>query len=100
MAVHLIWSQVAQEDFKEIIGHIRNNNPSAAKSFAKLLIERIGLLASFPELGRVVPERNDPLIREISYRSYRIVYRLSPARNALEIARIWHAARGEPEFQN
>jgi len=99
MAAHLIWSRVAQEYLKEIIGYIRKDNPSAAKSFSKLLIERTELLADFPEMGRVVPEQDDPRVREISYRSYRIVYRLSPAKNIIEITRLWHAARGEPELE-
>jgi toxin ParE1/3/4 len=100
MAVHLIWTKVAQKDLKEIIGYIRKDNPSAAKSFSNLLVERAEILTKFPEMGHIVPECEDPEIREISYRSYRIIYRFIPTRNMVEIARLWHAARGEPEFEN
>jgi plasmid stabilization system protein ParE len=99
MAVNLIWTQVAQDDLEEVIGYIRNENPSVAKSFSKLLIDQVELLADFPELGHVVPERDDPQIREIGYRNYRIIYRLTLAKDIVEIVRIWHAARGTPEFK-
>ena len=32
----------------------------------------------FPQSGRIAPERNDPKIREILERPYRIVYRVLP----------------------
>jgi plasmid stabilization system protein ParE len=35
-------------------------------------------------------------IRKIIYRPYRIVYRLDVERQLVEIARVWHAARGAP----
>ena len=47
--------------------------------FAKITIQKIFSavqhLKNFPHIGRIVPEINDPNIREILYRSYRIVYR-------------------------
>lgn len=33
-------------------------------------------LESFPQLGRMVPEYQQPSVRELLYRQYRIVYRL------------------------
>jgi plasmid stabilization system protein ParE len=50
------------------------------------------------ELGRLVPELADPLIREIIVRSYRVVYRLDDSRHLVEVIRFWHAARGTPEI--
>ena len=50
-------------------------------------------------MGRVVPELDDPLIREIIVRrSYRVIYRLNRAEHMVEIIRFWHAARGIPEI--
>ena len=98
MAVHLIWSPLAQGDLKEVIEYIKNDNPPAAEKFSKLLIERAELLDDFPEMGHVVSECDDPQIREIGFRNYRIVYRLTRAKTMVEIIRVWHAARGEPEF--
>ena len=45
-------------------------------------------IASFPKIGRVVPEYNDPNLRERIYGNYRIVYRLKD--DVVEIAAISH----------
>jgi plasmid stabilization system protein ParE len=55
-------------------------------------------LADFPESGRVVPEFDDPNIREVIRRPCRIVYRVKSREQTVEIVRIWHAARGIPEL--
>ena len=57
------------------------------------------MLEKFPELGRVVPEFGEPSIREIVVRrNYRVVYRVNPQEQLIEIIRFWHAARGVPEI--
>ena len=45
----------------------------------------------------MVSEFDDPNIREIIFRSYRIVYRVNHEQKAVEVSRFWHAARGTPE---
>jgi len=62
------------------------------------LIDRALTLRTFPERGRVVPEFADPQIREIIFKSYRIVYRVRAGH--VEIIRFWHAARGTPEIDS
>jgi plasmid stabilization system protein ParE len=52
----------------------------------------------FPQLGRVVPEENDETIREIIFRSYRIIYKVMAEKEIVAIARVWHGARGDPEI--
>ena len=61
-------------------------------------IDRALTLATLPERGRVVPELGEPDIREIIFKSYRIVYRVRPGR--VEVIRFWHAARGTPEIDS
>jgi toxin ParE1/3/4 len=56
-------------------------------------------LADFPESGRIVPEFGDPTIREVIRRPCRIVYRVDHRKRTVEIARVWHAARGAPIIQ-
>jgi hypothetical protein len=41
---------------------------------------------NFPELGRIVPEYRNDCIREIIFRSYRIVYRVNHDAKLCEIA--------------
>ena len=54
-------------------------------------------MAVFPQSGRLVPEKKDPLIPETLVGSYRIIYRVDEAQQVVALARIWHSARGTPE---
>jgi plasmid stabilization system protein ParE len=54
-------------------------------------------LSTFPESGRMVPERNDPSIREVVVKPYRVVYRLKPG--LVEIATVFRASRMSPESE-
>ena len=98
MAFKIIWSEQAREDLREIITFIALDNPATAESFGYLLMTKVDALAQFPRLGRVVPEEDDEDIREIIFRSYRIVYQVIEKQQVVAIARIWHGARGEPEI--
>lgn len=96
MACKLIWSPAARDDLRDIVRFIARDNPRRAESFGYELMTRTDILHDHPEAGRIVPEYRNPRIREIIYRPYRIVYRLDIERQLVEIARVWHAARGAP----
>jgi toxin ParE1/3/4 len=96
MACRLIWSPAARDDLRDIVRFIARDNPHRAESFGYELMTRTDILHDHPEAGRVVPEYRNPRIREIIYRPYRIVYRLDTERQLVEIARVWHGARGSP----
>jgi addiction module RelE/StbE family toxin len=94
----IVWTLRSREDLRDIATFIAKDNPAAALKLGDLIFARVDTLEKFPELGRVVPERNQPNIREIVVKNYRIVYRLHPKENFLAILRVWHGARGEPEI--
>lgn len=96
MACKLIWSPVSRDDLRDIVRFIARDNPGRAESFAYQLMAKADVLEQHPEIGRSVPEHRNPQIREIIFRPYRIVYRFDQERKLIEIARIWHAARGTP----
>jgi plasmid stabilization system protein ParE len=52
-------------------------------------------LLRFPELGRVVPEREDPDLRELIIRPFRLVYRRLP--DTIEVVTVFRATRLFPE---
>lgn len=97
MAYKLIWSPVSRNDLRDIVRFIARDNPQRAESFAYQLMAQTDMLQEHPEIGRSVPEHRDTAIREIIFRPYRIVYRVDHTRRLVEIARIWHAARGTPD---
>jgi len=96
MACALIWSPAARDDLHDIVRFIAHDNPQRAESFGYELITRAEILREHPEAGRIVPEYRDPRIREVMHRPYRIIYRLDIERRLVEIARVWHGARGTP----
>jgi plasmid stabilization system protein ParE len=97
MAYKLIWSPVSRDDLRGIVRFIASGNPQRAESFAYELMARTDTLQDHPEMGRSVPEHRNATVREIIFRPYRIVYRVDHARKVVEIARVWHAARGMPD---
>ena len=98
MAYQLIWSPVSRDDLRDIVRFISHDSPPHAQAFALRLISHADMLLEQPESGRMVPEYRVRHIREIVFRPYRIIYRVDHARRMIEIARVWHAARGHPEI--
>lgn len=98
MAYRLIWAPSARLDLKELASYIGESRPRASASFVKNVFCAVEHLADFPKSGRVVPEFDDPNIREVIRKPCRIVYRVKPQRRIVEIVRIWHAARGIPQL--
>jgi toxin ParE1/3/4 len=96
MAYKLIWSPVSRDDLRDIVRFIARDNPERAESFAYEIMAQTDKLHDHPEIGRSVPEHRRVAIREIVFTPYRIVYRVDHARRLVEIARVWHAARGTP----
>ncbi len=85
------WTPQAATDLEAITEFIARDSPQSASLFAINIINAVERLEDFPELGRLVPEKNDPQIRELLLGNYRIVYRVR--RRTAEILTIHHAAR-------
>ena len=98
MAYRLTWSPSARFDLREIFTYIAEGDPDAAGRFIQSLFDVVERLPTFPGSGRIVPEFGDSCIREVIRRPCRIVYRINPDSETIEIARVWHAARGTPEL--
>lgn len=98
MAYRLSWSPTARFDLRNLSAYIADDNPIAARRFVQSVMQTVDRLTAFPESGRVVPEFNDPMIREVIRKPCRIVYRVKTHKKLIEIARVWHAARGIPQL--
>jgi len=72
---------------------------TAAEQFLGRIFQTVERLADFPESGWIVPEFGDTAIREIILKPLRIVYRVDTGSRVVEIARVWHAARGIPDIE-
>ena len=74
------FSANAVADLEDIALHIAKDNPLAAEAWVQKLIVAAERAATMPRAGRVVPEMEDPDIREVLLKTYRILYRVEAAR--------------------
>lgn len=98
MDFKIVWTPLARVDLRKIVSYIARDNPEAARRVGERILAAVEVLRSMPELGRVVPERQSPDIREIIQGYYRIVYRVREERRVVVVWRIWHGARGTPHL--
>ena len=98
MAVEISWSFQAEIDLQDLILFVCADGSVAGEVFIRALLEKIELLADFPQMGRVLPEHPASGYRELVHRDYRLIYRFAPSQAGIEMIRIWHGARGTPEL--
>jgi plasmid stabilization system protein ParE len=72
----LKWSERARRDLHAIHAYIAADDPTAARGWVAKLQARASGAASIPLAGRVVPEVEEPDVREVLLRNYRIVHRI------------------------
>ena len=89
------WAETAASDLESIHNYIRNDSPAYAQAVVSRLYAAVDQLRTFPDSGRVVPERSDPNLRELIRPPYRIVYQR--CEGSVEILTVFHAARMFPE---
>src|SRR2546423_13199437 len=99
MGFPVILTPQSQDDLRDIVSYIARDNSERARAFGYLLIDKALSIGPMPERGRVVPELNDPAVREIIHGAYRIIYELLREPDTVYILRFWHAAQGEPEIR-
>lgn len=98
MGAKILIAPSARNDLRDIVAFAALHNPAAAERLGFALVARAESLAAFPDRGRVVPEYNDPQLRELLHLSYRVIYRINQAVQTVEVVRFWHAARGFPRL--
>jgi len=85
------WTPQAADDLEAICTFIARDAPQVAATFADRVIRATDRLASFPYLGRVVPELGIDNIREIVVGSYRVIYRIR--QEEVHVLTVHHGAR-------
>jgi plasmid stabilization system protein ParE len=91
VAREVVWAPRARSDARLALDYIHRESPEAARRFATALVTAARSLAELSERGRIVPELEDPSVRELLLSRYRVVYEVFPARVA--VVRIIHASR-------
>lgn len=82
---HVRLTEQAQRELDAIVAYYeRVGAAEFAEVFEEKVVEKLRLLERFPRMGRVVPEIGDEAIREVLYRSYRMVYVVDRADEEVE----------------
>lgn len=90
--VTIVWTEISIEDLKEIFDFIAEDSIRYATITSNKIFKRAQNISSNVHIGRIVPEFNDPLIREVIEGNYRIIYRVLNE-NQAAILRVYHSAR-------
>jgi plasmid stabilization system protein ParE len=65
--------------------------PEVGDQLVAEIFQRVEALADHPEIGRIVPEFDQPFLRELIHPPFRVVYRRDPSR--VRIVRVWRSER-------
>ena len=90
----ILWSPQALHDLEAVRDYVAVDSPRYADLVLERIVRAVERLRDFPQSGRIVPERNDPSLREIIVRPYRVVYRLRG--DQAEVVTVFRASRQFP----
>lgn len=85
------FSDLAQQDLRNIFAYIAADNPGAAAKFVAGLKASCQSLAEYPELGERIAQPGGGAYRRFVVRNYVVFYRI--IEDGVEIASVIHGAR-------
>jgi addiction module RelE/StbE family toxin len=91
----IVWSPDAESDLKGIRDYIAHDSQRYAALVLQRIVAGVERLATFPESGRLVPELDNPAIREVIVDVFRVVYRYEGA--TVEIVTVFRGSRAFPD---
>ena len=94
--VKIEWSKIANDNLLQIYNYIYQDSIYYAAKTVNKIIQITDNLDFSQYIGRKVFEYGDDNIRELIYKSYRIIYEINLDR--VFIHRIWHSARILPQY--
>jgi len=65
--------------------------PHVGKQFVSSIINHIHTLSDNPDIGRMVPEFDEPRIRELIHSPFRVVY--LKEQRSIHVVRVWRSER-------
>src|SRR5262249_21193458 len=87
----VIWTHTGQTTLDEAVAYIAQKSLPAAISLLELALDTAASLDVISERGRIVPELEQPQIRELLVRRYRLIYEVFESK--VEILAFIHGAR-------
>jgi plasmid stabilization system protein ParE len=91
MAKTLRWTESGWADLEAVADYIARDSRYYAAAFVREVRDAARSLRRFAERGTVVAELDDPSIREVYVRRYRLIYRVEP--KTVSVLAFIHGAR-------
>lgn len=96
--VRLILAPDVVRDLSDIHAHIERASPASAPAVVERILAAARRLPEMPTASAIVPEFDDPTLRQVRVYDYRIIYRL--LQDAIRVLMVVHGARDiGPELQ-
>ena len=90
--MRIVWSPQSLRDLDAIREYIAKDSERYADLTVARIFAAVERLLQFPHSGRIVPERDEPEIREIIAGRFRIVYRFR-GDALIEVATVFRASK-------
>jgi toxin ParE1/3/4 len=94
VARRVAWTETAWRDLERTADYIAEDSPGYAAAFVRRVRDRARSLEELAERGRVVPELDEPAVRELVVGSYRLIYETSD--EDVFVLALIHGARDLP----
>lgn len=93
------WSRKAVETLNDGLGYIAQFNPDAAHQLRLSIQSALEHIREFSKSARMVPEEDDPSIREVLRGPFRVIYEIHPKELRVLAVRRMERAPMEPKEQ-
>lgn len=87
----VVWTTSARNELDDIVTYIAKDAPLFALAFLEEVLNTADSLTTLSERGRIVPEYQNPLIRELFVKHYRLLYEIQD--RAVYVLGFIHGAR-------
>lgn len=87
----VIWTTSARNELDDIVTYIAKDAPLSALAFLEEVLNTADSLTTLSERGRIVPEYQNPLVRELFVTHYRLLYEIHD--RAVYVLGLIHGAR-------
>lgn len=87
----VIWTTSARNELDDIVAYIAKDAPLSAPAFLEEALKTADSLTTLAQRGCIVPEFQNPLVRELFIKHYRLLYEIQG--QALYVLGFIHGAR-------
>jgi plasmid stabilization system protein ParE len=73
----VVWTQSARQALDDAVAYVAADAPRRSAELLIRVLDAAASLDHFSERGRIVPEVNDPTVRELIVPPYRLIYEVT-----------------------